>query len=264
MNRIRNRLISWLLAASMILASAPATAYAEVLHRFENWKRPSVSSGQWVNPQYENLLSAPVQNVVLRTEAPIVTIDDVRHNLEDAAAELRQGMVDRMDSIEITFSVNADFDATDIWDEALKHTGNPKEGDYLLGQLRSYGFSAYYVELGGEGYFTYVFKPGYFTTAQQEQQMDDAVAALLQKLDLFDATEYEKVKGIYDWICANVTYDYENLNDKDYYLKHSAYAAMMNGTAVCAGAGSGQPLHHRHRQRRRPCLEYREDRQPVL
>ena len=235
MNRIRIRLTAWLLAASMILASAPANAHAEDLHKIENVTRPSASNGQWVNPQYENLLSAPQQSVQLRENAPVVTVGDVQHTLQDAADELRQGMVDRLDSIAVTFSVDADFDATDIWDEALKHTGNPKEGDYLLGQLHNYGFSAYYNELKGQGYFTYVFKPGYFTTADQEQQMDDAVDALLLELALDDATEYEKVKGIYDWICANVTYDYDNLNDKNYYLKHSAYAAMINGTAVCQG-----------------------------
>ena len=235
MNRIRNRVISWLLAASMILASAPATAHAEVLHRFQHVMKPSATSGQWINPQYATLLPEPQKDVLVRTEAPVVTIDDVRLTLEEAAAELREGMVARLDNIAITFSVNAEFDATNIWDEALRHTGNPKEGDYLLGQLSSYGFSAYYNEIGEEAYFTYVFKPGYFTTAQQEQEMDAAIDALLVELNLDDATDYEKIRGIYDWICSNVTYDYENLHDKNYYLKHSAYAAMINGTAVCQG-----------------------------
>lgn len=235
MNRIRNRLVSLLLAASIALSSAPATASAEVLHKIESAIRPVTATGQWLNPQYEGVLSAPKQSFLLREQAPIVTIDDVCDTLEEAADELRQGMVRRMDAIAVTFSVNAEFDATEIWNEALKHTGNPKEGDYLLGQLRSYGFSAYYNELGEEAYFTYVFKPGYLTTAQQEQEMDAAVSALLQQLNLAGATEYEKVKGIYDWICSNVTYDYDNLNNKDYYLKHSAYAAMIHGKAVCQG-----------------------------
>lgn len=235
MNRIRNRLLSLLLAASMALSCAPATASAEVLHKLESAIRPSAVSGQWVNPRYEGVLSAPKLQVQLREEAPIVTIDDVCHTLEEAAAELRQGMVERMDSIAITFSINAEFDATDIWNEALKHTGNPKEGDYLEGQYRQYGFKPYYNELGEEAYFTYVFIFEYFTTAQQEQEMDQAVAALLQELNLWDATEYDKVKGIYDWICSNVTYDYDNLNNKDYYLKHSAYAALVHRKAVCQG-----------------------------
>ena len=235
MNRIRNRLLSLLLAASMALSCAPATASAEVLHKFESAIRPSAVSGQWVNPRYEGILSAPKLQAQLHADPPIVTIDDVCHTLEEAAAELRQGMVERMDSIAITFSINAEFDATDIWNEALKHTGNPKEGDYLEGQYRQYGFKPYYNELGEEAYFTYVFIFEYFTTAQQEQEMDQAVAALLQELNLWDATEYEKVKGIYDWICSNVTFDYDNLNNKDYYLKHSAYAALVHRKAVCQG-----------------------------
>ena len=32
-----------------------------------------------------------------------------------------------------------------------------------------------------------------------------------------------------------MTYDYDNLNNQDYYLKHSAYAAMIHGKAVCQG-----------------------------
>ena len=125
MNRIRNRLLSLLLAASMALSCAPATASAEVLHKFESAIRPSAASGQWVNPRYEGVLSAPKLQAQLHADPPIVTIDDVCHTLEEAAAELRQGMVERMDSIAITFSINAEFDATDIWNEALKHTGNP-------------------------------------------------------------------------------------------------------------------------------------------
>lgn len=34
---------------------------------------------------------------------------------------------------------------------------------------------------------------------------------------------------------ANVKYDYENLDDTDYKLKYTAYAALLNGTAVCQG-----------------------------
>lgn len=48
-------------------------------------------------------------------------------------------------------------------------------------------------------------------------------------------TDYEKVQVIYDYICSNITYDYANLNDSTYLLKHTAYAALINKTAVCQG-----------------------------
>ena len=47
--------------------------------------------------------------------------------------------------------------------------------------------------------------------------------------------EYQKICGIYDYICSHITYDYANLNDNSYQLKHTAYAALINGTAVCQG-----------------------------
>ena len=36
-------------------------------------------------------------------------------------------------------------------------------------------------------------------------------------------------------MCSNITYDYKNLNDPNYTLKFSAYAALINKTSVCQG-----------------------------
>ena len=48
-------------------------------------------------------------------------------------------------------------------------------------------------------------------------------------------SDYEKVKAIHDYICDTVNYDYTNLEDKNYTLKYTAYAALCNNTAVCQG-----------------------------
>ena len=45
----------------------------------------------------------------------------------------------------------------------------------------------------------------------------------------------ETVRTIYAYVCDHVTYDYDNLNDDSYLLKYTAYAALVNGTAVCQG-----------------------------
>ena len=52
---------------------------------------------------------------------------------------------------------------------------------------------------------------------------------------MYDATDYEKIVGVYDWICENVTYDYEHLSDPDYILMRTAYGALINKSAVCQG-----------------------------
>lgn len=65
--------------------------------------------------------------------------------------------------------------------------------------------------------------------------MDIAVAALLEELDLDGRTDLEKTELIYKYICDNITYDYTNLEDDTYKLKYTAYAALINKTAVCQG-----------------------------
>lgn len=126
----------------------------------------------------------------------------------------------------------------DVIAKALAHTGEPTGGDYLYRHLSQYGGSIGYRYVGNDYYYTLTYEVEYHTTAQQEQEMDGAVDALLEKLDLWNATDYEKVCRIYDYITANISYDYKNLEDITYTLKYSAYAALVNKTAVCQGYAS--------------------------
>ena len=121
-------------------------------------------------------------------------------------------------------------------DKAMAHTGVPTEGDYLRWMwsntqisysLGSYSNSGIDLDL--------TFTLDYFTSAEQEKEMDEAVEKLLDELDLYNATDYEKVCGIYDYIVKNVTYDYDSLNNTSNTLKNTAYAALIKGTSVCQG-----------------------------
>jgi hypothetical protein len=78
----------------------------------------------------------------------------------------------------------------------------------------------------------------YIETTSLDDYLNDCDSLYMTRVQqerFTDLMEYEKVKGIYDWICSNVTYDYDNLNNKDYYLMHSAYAALVHRKAVCQG-----------------------------
>ena len=46
------------------------------------------------------------------------------------------------------------------------------------------------------------------------------------------------MQAIYDWITRNVRYDYANLGNDSYLLQYTAYAAVINRTAVCNGYAS--------------------------
>ena len=75
----------------------------------------------------------------------------------------------------------------------------------------------------------------YYTTSAQESELDQAIQQVLTQLNLDGKTDYEKIYDIYNYICQNVAYDYANLYDDSYKLKFTAYAALINKTAVCQG-----------------------------
>ena len=238
MNHSIKRLLSLVLAAALVCTLLPAQALAIT------GGTPEVPSDRLVqtlttdvhyNPLYEGIAEEiPAQSPEIATPASETEYVDE----QTAADQLRAAMVAREGSCVVSFtSTNEDHDAlmASLFFDALSHTGDSVEGDYLVWQYGSWraGSSVYSEE--DTWYYTSTFTFTYYTTAEQEAQMDTAVAELLTELSLADSSDYEKVKGVYDYICANVTYDYDNLEDTTYLLKHTAYAALMNGTAVCQG-----------------------------
>ena len=127
-----------------------------------------------------------------------------------------------------------------VWDsivkEAGRHTGDPMKGDHIAMSVLGYSMT-YTEEKKDDGSYDLKMtaEPIYDTTAEQEQELKAKAEEILRSLDVSEASDYETVRAIYGWICENVVYDYEHLEAEDYYLHGSAYAAAVNGTAVCAG-----------------------------
>lgn len=82
---------------------------------------------------------------------------------------------------------------------------------------------------------TYTFLAEYWTTLAQENELTTQVNAAMKELNLAGKSEYEKVVAIHNYICNRVDYDYDHLADPSYNLKQTAYAAMINKSAVCEG-----------------------------
>ena len=127
-----------------------------------------------------------------------------------------------------------------IYQLAIAHTGVGNEGDYLRWHLKSCeeGFTYGYIQEGNQTrdfVYTFRFTLTYYTTKSQEDAVSAKVQQVLSQLNLAGKTDYEKVKAIYDYLCANVVYDNANLNNQSYDLKFTAYAALINGTSVCQG-----------------------------
>lgn len=108
-------------------------------------------------------------------------------------------------------------------------------GDYMNVSWKSWYASGNYSKSGN--YYTYNINYSfeYYTTYEQEQELNAFVAAYVNSMKPELKSDYELIYDLNLAICENVTYDYTNLNDTTYDLKYTAYAAVANGTAVCQG-----------------------------
>ena len=166
---------------------------------------------------------------------------------QEAAAVLREGMKRCENNISVSFYVDADsFDGTkkaaddlaaQVQALSLAHTGVPNEGDYLLGLLLYMEPTNVAFFRSGDGWqFNITYYCAYFSTAEQEAELDAEIERLVQLLDLNgNQTDYQKVTAIYNYICSNVRYDYEHKESENYPLMFTAYAAAVHKTSVCQG-----------------------------
>ncbi len=199
-----------------------------------------------VNPLYADILTEEDLN---KPQDPPVPYSDPVYltSTEEAGEIIREGMKARAETITIYFQVpkstytEEGFKAQ-VWEMvawALVHTGVPTEGDYLNWQCGGIGYNAsgQYGEANGETVllWTIPLELTYYTTLDQEEQVDQAVEKLLESWDLAQAPDYLKIRTIYDYICSHVTYDHAHVNDSSYTLQYTAYGALQNGTAVCQG-----------------------------
>jgi len=194
-----------------------------------------------VNPLYEGILTEDDLLSSVHSEVQTYRDSDEVQSIDEAGEIIRESMKDRQESVNVfvfdTEATQESFDALveNIMYAALDHTGVPTEGDYLAWQYGGYGASAsVYTDENGY-YFDITYSLTYYTTVSEEEKVDSAVNKLLSNLNLSGKSDYEKIKAVYDYICANVTYDYEHLNDTSYLHQFTAYAALIDGTAVCQG-----------------------------
>lgn len=168
-------------------------------------------------------------------------LDTLHKSIASAGAALRQYMKQRNEAVTIQLKCAASTDDAqkfmgDIMTEATKHTGESTEGDYLRWQYRGYEGTISMMQSGETTTFTFSYNISYYTTSEQETEMDTFARNFVGSDAIKKAaTPYDKVKAIYDWLCTNVVYDDTNLNSPEYMLKHTAYAAAINHTAVCQG-----------------------------
>ena len=242
---MKKRILAMLMALVMVLSLCPTTAFAAPALPQDLILSDGVTTQQ--NPLYPDVEYA---DELMIPDAPISTLatsEDNYGTVEDIAVDIRENMKKRNTEFTVLYhhvAQSSDIEVVkeeigaafqEAFDLAIEHTGDPIEGDYLKWQWGRWGYSWSGSYSGSDFYVDFTITLEYYTTAAQEREMDQAVENLLDELDLDKASDYQKIRGIYDWVCHNVVYDYDNLEDESHKLKYTAYAALINGTSVCQG-----------------------------
>lgn len=230
---MKKRIISCILTVLILASVLPANAFADssVIHRQIH-----------INPLYKDVVDQK-QLFSTLNGAPRLYSDTQPQeagSADEAAVILRKGMENREARIAIRCPADAITPTDGILDEivekAMEETGVPTQGDYIRWTYAGWSGS-YSLESDDEGlHYVFVYDCKYYTTAAQEAELSEKIDSVLQSLDINDeSSDYDVICAVYDYICANVSYDYDNLDDSEYLLKYTAYAAMINKTAVCQG-----------------------------
>ena len=210
------------------------TAHAET-----GYEHTSLNVVNYVNPLYADVIT---ESDLKQAEGGYAVYAKNTYETDEAVlkAELKQAMIEHCENLTICYETNKELSSSFLanWiEEICEHTGEGAEGDYIRWHYAGYSYTGNYTKFS-DGRIQYDLNIAitYYTTAEQEAEMNEAVEDLIQELGLETAaSDYEKAKLVYDYVCANVTYDNANLNDEDYLLKYSAYAALIHKTAVCQG-----------------------------
>ena len=215
--QMSKRVLSLLMAVVMVLGTMPMPVFAaeEHVHTYQNGSCTVCSE---VEP------------------IPTFTTTDAM------VTAIRKAMIQRQPQIQVRLNGASltTSDASDLFRQATAHTGVPNEGDYIRANMTGYSTAVTTGEDSGGVYSIVTINCSFISDAAMEAEVDAAVEELLNELDLWDASNYEKVKGAYDWITENVAYDFDwdDLAENTNYYQHTTHAALIAQKAVCQGYAS--------------------------
>lgn len=146
-----------------------------------------------------------------------VSLETVYSDMDAAKNALRTVMKRREEKY-VKFRYPLGFD--EVFHAAISHTKCGIEGDYLKWHAAS-----------RTGNSKEIMVYNYYTTFDQERTMNTKVAQTLSSLNIrSQLTDYDKLTAIYDWICANIEYDYDNP-----LISHAAYGGMVKKKGGMSG-----------------------------
>jgi len=238
-NKVLLSAFSLVLLALLLIASEKAFADEYV-------------SASWVNPEY--------QNYVDNKEAPELSArQDVRMQLlitqvpdfEDSVDASRTLMAGRSAAFDVMFRVpvsdaKISLSFQELFDEYLNQVysydpDEPRLGDYLHYNVSTVNASGSTGSDSTYKYYNLNFTCTYNSDATMEAWVDSEVPKIVGQLNT-ELTAAGKQNNqadiffaIYNYITANVDYDYDHLSDQTYRAQATAYNGLHDGKCVCQG-----------------------------
>ncbi len=158
-----------------------------------------------------------------------LTEEEVQANNEEFVRKLREGMIARQETVELSYKGDGDAahefvgDAIDKVFE-IDDDSTTSDFDYLR-----YCYLGTEIKIKGIlDSYKVVYKFDYNETKEQTEIVDKNIKSALKVLNVDDATDYEKIKKIHNYIIRNATYDVS-------VMKNSAYDNLINRSSVCQG-----------------------------
>lgn len=193
----------------------------------------------YINPLYRDVIHEDDLNELSDTGIAAYSEPVYETNAAVLAKQLLTAMINRQETVTLYYQTPQEYNPNWLgswFAKALAESNDSHGGDYMRWSYGGYEAKISYRKAGNWQY-TYTLALTYYTTAAQEAELDRKLATVLNSLGVKGTglSNVEKTERIYDYICANVTYDYANLNNNAYNLKYTAYAALINSTAVCQG-----------------------------
>ena len=176
---------------------------------------------------------------MLKTSVRPVTTTDA------AGAIIHDAFINFQDNVQIIYRMPAgeSFKWSIVYefiDKALQQGGETafEQEDYLRVMYKGWGASCSSSSSGEYTDYYVHLTFSYSSDAATESQLNTKLNEVLNTIGVEGCSDFEKIKGIYDYLTRNVTYDYENLHKDGYDRRQTAAGALLDNTAVCEGYAS--------------------------
>lgn len=209
------------------------------------------SSIIYINPEYEdffdeNSLFSDEITPMDQAEAsdPNAVSNNVFTSIDEASAFVAEAMMAHQSSATLKYtetSNSVEFDNTIL--NQILDAANKMVDDYtahsIMGTEMGFSAGASYVSSGVYSLqYTITCTFSFSTTLEQEKEFNIKLGEVLNSLNLYNSSDFDKIKGVYDYITDNVVYDDEAIlpsHDKNDKTPWSAWKALVKGTSVCQG-----------------------------